>query len=307
MNRRARLHATVFAMGLVAACGSSAPRAWTTPPTARATAGAPEEGLKGVDLSALDAAQRQLVVDWAQTAFPYCGRPTTVASSLQQGARCRHAPRMAQLAARLAAAGLDRQRLAAAITDYYAAFDAGKRAKLDLAAFGPPLGEPSAPVALVEFSDFTCPACQLVRPGLEKFVADRPGRVRLYFKPYAIETHANSLEAAQAAEWARDQGAFWKMHDTLFDNPFAYDPESLVSYATGLGLDGAGLEAALKSGKYVPRVRASMAEAKRAGLSGTPTLFLNGRMHRLSLSDADLEFTVEDEEEWARNGGWSRD
>jgi protein-disulfide isomerase len=216
---------------------------------------------------------------------------------------------MAHLAARfVAAGGLDREKLSRVVTDYYASFDARKRARLDVSAFGPPLGDAAAPVLLVEFSDFTCPFCQQLRPALEKFVADRPGRLRLHFKPYAIESHANSLEAAQAAEWARDQGAFWKMHDTLFENPFAVDPESLVEYATQLGLDGAALDAALKSQRYVPRVRGSMAEAKAAGITGTPTLFFNGRRHiGPSFSDEDLEFVLQDEEEWLRNGGWIRD
>jgi len=94
--------------------------------------------------------------------------------------------------------------------------------------------------------------------------------------------HVDGIDAAaalQAVEWARERGAFWKMHDTLFENPYAADPESLVELATQLGLDGAGLAAALKSEKYVPRVRGSMAEAKAAGITGTPTLFFNGRRH----------------------------
>lgn len=308
MNGTARTSAALLVLGLIAACGSSAPRAWTPPRPAPVSAGSPEEVLKGVDLSELDPAQRKRVADWAQGTFSYCGAPITVAAALQHGASCRHAPRMARLAVRLASTGLEPGPLARTVTDYYASFDARKRAKIDVAAFGPPLGEAAAPVALVEYSDFTCPFCQQLRPELEKFVADRPGRVRLHFKPYAIESHVNSLEAAQAAEWARDRGAFWKMHDTLFENPYAADPDSLVELATQLGLDGADLAAALKSERYVPRVRGSMAEAKAAGITGTPTLFFNGRRHLgPSFSEGDLAFALEDEEEWVRNGGWIRD
>lgn len=299
--------AVALLLALAAACGGTAPRAWSAPKAA-ASAATPEETLPGVDLSALAPEQRRLVADWASEAFVYCGAPRTVAATLQAGGTCRHAPRMARLAVRLVSAGLDREKLARALTDYYAGFDARKRARLELSGFGPPLGDPGAPVAIVEFSDFTCPACQMLRPALEQFVKDRPGRVRLHFKPYPIETHLNALEAAQTVEWAREKGAFWAMHDTLFDNPYAFDNDALVSYARQLGLDGADLEAALKSGRLVPKIRASMAEAKAAGLTGTPTLFFNGRMHRVtSFSDADLEFTLEDEEEWTRSGGWSRD
>lgn len=302
------LLAALLLAGPLAACESGPPRAWTPPRSTQLAAGAPEEVLPGVDLSSLTPPQRQVVADWAQATFSYCGAPRTVAASLQAGTSCRHAPRMAGLAVRLAASGLDREKLSRALTDYYASFRPEKRARLDVAAFGPPLGDASAPVALVEFSDFTCPFCQLLRPELEKFVADRPGRVRLHFKPFPIESHEHALESAQAAEWARDQGAFWKVHDALFQDPYSNDPDSLAATATALGLDGADLAAALKAERLLPRVRASMAEARAAGITGTPTLFFNGRMHRgPSFSEADLAFALEDEEEWVKHGGWARD
>jgi protein-disulfide isomerase len=309
MTGPARTAAALLATGLLAACAANPAPPFT--PQRRAPLGqaaTPEEVLPGVDLSGLEPAQRQAVAEWSQAAFSYCGAPRTVSTSLRQGSGCAHAPRMAQLAVRLAGMGLEKEKLSRAVTDYYASFDERKRARLDVDHFGPPLGDPRAPVAVVEFSDFTCPFCQRFRPTLEKFVADRPGRVRLHFKPYAIESHANSLEAASAAEWARDRGAFWKMHDTLFDNPFVADPESLVGFARELGLDAGDLAAALKSERLAPRVRASMAEAKAAGIAGTPTLFVNGRMLRAGeFTEPALEFTLQDEEEWQRNGGWKRD
>ncbi|HSM91620.1 MAG TPA: thioredoxin domain-containing protein [Anaeromyxobacteraceae bacterium] len=308
MTVSSRLAAAALATGLAAACASGATHAPPASRTAPPAAASPEEALPGVDLSELGPAQREAVSRWAQASFSYCGAPRTVSAALRQGSSCKHAPRMARLAVRLAAAGVAPAALARAVTDYYAAFDAPKRAKLELAGFGPPLGEERAPVTMVEFSDFTCPACQHFRPTLEKFVADRPGRVRLYFKPYAIPTHVNSMEAAEAAEWARERGAFWKMHDTLFENAFVNDPESLAGFARGLGLDGDDLAAALAGERYVAKVEGSMAEARAAGLAGTPTLFLDGRMIRLpDLSEPWLQFTLEDEEEWVAHGGWIRD
>jgi protein-disulfide isomerase len=308
MIANTRTAAALLTLGLLSACAVSAPAAPAARRASLPPAATPAEALPGVDLGELTPEQRQLVADWSQDTFAYCGAPRTVSAALRDGSPCRHAPRMAGLAVRLAASGLNREQLASAITDYYASFDARKRSKIDVASFGPPLGDAAAPVAIAEFSDFTCPFCQRIRPALEKFVADRPGRVRLHFKPFAIESHANSMEAAQAAEWARERGTFWKMHDTLFDNPFAADPESLVLFARELGLDGDDLAAALKAERYVPRVRASMAEARAAGIRGTPTLFFNGRMLRVGdFSDGFLEFTLRDEEEWTRNGGWIRD
>lgn len=309
MTVSARSAAALLATGLLASCASSA----ATPPAASTRiplpkAGSPEEALPGIDLSALAPEQRKAVADWAEGTFTYCGAPHTVSAALRRGSGCLHAPRMARLAVQLAGAGVPAATLPRVVTDYYASFDARKRARLQLAGFDPPLGDPKAPVAIVEFSDFTCSACQRFRPTLEKFVADRPGRVRLHFKPFAIVTHMNSLEAAQAGEWARDRGAFWKMHDTLFDNPFVADPESLVGFARALGLDGDDLAAALAAERYAAKVQGSMQEALAAGLSGTPTLFFNGRMLRLpGFSEGTLAFTLEDEEEWVRHGGWIRD
>jgi protein-disulfide isomerase len=212
---------------------------------------------------------------------------------------------MARLGVYLAASDVAPRELAKLVTDYYAAFDAPKRAKLDVAAFGPPLGEPGAKISLVEFSDFTCPFCQLFRPVLEKWVSDRPGRVKLFYMPFPIESHPNALQAAQAAEWAREQGVFWPMHDLLFASPNA-PPSELAGMARELGKDGADLEAALASGRLVPKVRASQAAGRAAGLRATPTVYLEGR-RMPDTSDFMLEFALQDEEEWQQTGGWGRD
>jgi protein-disulfide isomerase len=143
---------------------------------------------------------------------------------------------------------------------------------------------------------------------LERFAAERAGRVRLYFKPFPIESHPGALELAQAAEWAREKGIFWRMHDALFEDPHAVTASALSEHARSLGADGDDLEAALASGRLLPKVRGSQAEARAAGLRGTPTLFFEGR--RLAVPDFSewmLEFTLQDEEEWQANRGWARD
>jgi protein-disulfide isomerase len=213
---------------------------------------------------------------------------------------------MLTLATRLVRAGAKKDEVARLVASYYASFD--KRAKQDTAKFGPPLGSPEAPVTMVEYSDFTCPYCQLVRPALEAFVEARKGRVKLVFKPFPIESHPGALEVAQAAEWARDQNLFWPMHDALFASPGTHTPEELALIARDVGGDSKSLLAALGDGRYVPKIRASQAEARAAGIKGTPTLFMNGRMLVLmDYSDEGLELALQDEEEWARSGGWQKD
>jgi protein-disulfide isomerase len=263
--------------------------------------------LRGVDVSGLSDAQRATLAAFARDAFCYCGCPHTLAQCLREHPTCRHAPRMARLAVRLLRAGASKDELAKTVAGYYASFD--RRKKLDVARFGPPLGDPAAPVTAVEFSDFTCPFCQRVRPMLEAFVRERASRVKLFYKPFPIESHPGALEAAQAAEWARAHDRFWPMHDALFESPHAAaSPDELADLVREVGGDPADLRAALDEKRHLKAVRESQAEARAAGIRGTPTLFLNGRMLILSdFSDEGLEETLADEEEWLRHRGWERD
>jgi protein-disulfide isomerase len=264
--------------------------------------------LPGIEVDALTAPQRDALAKVAGDAFCYCGCPHTLAQCLTTHKECRHAPRMARLAARLAGTGLQPPEILRQLAAYYGSFEKGRRARIDVSAFGPPLGSEKAPVALVEFSDFTCPYCQLLKPMLEEFVKAHRDQVRLYYKPFPIASHPRSMEAALAGEWARDAGLFWKMYDALFANPHELSDEDLADRAREIGGDPTALRAALASSQLRARVSASQAEGRAAGMQGTPTLYFNGRRHLLSdLTPAGLERTLEDEEEWTRNGGWARD
>ncbi len=312
---RSHLLPAVLLLLLAGGCASRTTSSPAPVPTPDQVAGpeptTPEGLLPGIPLDGLTAEQRQAVAEIAQEEFCYCGCPHTVSQCLRQHGGCHHAKRMARLAARLVMGGLPKAEVRNTLARYYASFDRPRRAKLDVTGFGPPLGDAGAAgaaVTLVEFSDFTCPYCQLMRPVLERFVADRPGRVRLYYKPFPIESHPNAVEAAQAGEWARDQGIFWAFHDLMFERPHALSPDDLVSYAREAGKDGADLAAALESGRYRYKVEGSQAEARAAGLRGTPTLFFDGRIHLVpDYSEWMLEFTLQDEEEWQVKQGWSRD
>ena len=278
----------------------------TTPAGAQALD--PAELLPGVDLGELTPAQRQVAAQVARDEFCYCGCPHTLAQCLRTHQQCKHAPRMAKLVARLAATGMQPGEILRQLSAYYDSFEKGRRARLDLAGWGPPKGQEKAPVAIVEFSDFTCPYCQLLKPQLDEFVTARPARVRLYYKPFPIQSHARSMEAALAGEWARESGLFWKMYDALFAHPHELSDDDLADRASEIGGDPTNLRAALQSSKLKQRVAASQAEARAGGLQGTPTLFFNGRRYVLTdLSPSGLEFTLEDEEEWVANGGWARD
>jgi protein-disulfide isomerase len=258
---------------------------------------------ESVGATALTPQQKDVLARVLADEFCYCGCPHTLLGCLTEHTQCTHAPRMAALAARLAGMGLSANEVLKTLTEYYASFDKSKRSRFEVNALGVPIGDPKAPVVIYEYADFECPFCQQLRPKLEAFVKRHPGRVKLVFRPFPIPGHPNAETAAEAAEWARDQGIFWPFHDAMFDNPKKLDVESLVLLADKLGKDGESLRQALADRKYRDRVQSGLVEGRRAGVAGTPTIFWNGRRHVIpDYSDTVLEFALEDEEEWLRRG-----
>jgi protein-disulfide isomerase len=290
---------------LLGACRTAAPAAASPAPAAQVAAidgAAPTLPVEG-----LTPEQRQVLETFAASEFCHCGCPHAVGSCLASHRSCRHAPRMLRLAAALARDGADLATVRRMVSGYYGSFETKRRVKLDVEGYGPALGNPDAPITLVEFSDFACPYCQLLRPRLERFVEANASRVRLFFKPYPLERiHPGALEAAQAAEWARQQDLFWPMHDALFSTP-AFSLDDLADRARELGGDPGDLRDAITSGRHLDRVRAAQLEAFGAGVRGTPTLFFDGRLLTLAAIEEILEMTLADEEEWRANGGWARD
>ncbi len=274
---------------------------------AKAAPDDPEAALARLPLMGLDPAQRQLLAKYAQEDYCYCGCPHTVSSCLLHHPGCKHSARMMHLAAALATRpGATVESIRSFVDGYYSAFD--HRATLDVAGYGPPLGEASAPVSLVEYSDYTCPFCQAFRPVLEAFVTAHAGRVKLYFKPFPIESHPGALDAALAGEWARQKGEFWRMHDELFSSS-QHDLDTMAGLADALGLDPSELREDVTSRRLEARIRATQDEGRAVGVRGTPTLFMNGRLLDLPENNpAWLEFALQDEEEWLQHkGGWERD
>jgi protein-disulfide isomerase len=139
-------------------------------------------------------------------------------------------------------------------------------------------GKKDAKVTLIEFSDFQCPFCgRHVRDTVPQLDSEyiKTGKVKYVFKDFPLESiHQNAFKAAEAAECAGDQGKYWEMHDKLFANQTALTPDDLVKYAGELNLDKAKFEKCLSSGTYASKVRDSISEGQKAGVTGTPAFFL---------------------------------
>lgn len=152
-------------------------------------------------------------------------------------------------------------------------------------------GNPDASVTLTEYSDFQCPACGQYYPHLKEIVAVYGDNLRFEYKHFPLITiHKNAVPAAKAAEAAGQQGKFWEMHDKLFENQTAWSNSAnpqvyFVQFAEELGLDTALFKKHLGSSIIADTVNQGFEEARALGLSGTPTLFLNGEKMTVSSFD----------------------
>jgi protein-disulfide isomerase len=139
-------------------------------------------------------------------------------------------------------------------------------------------GSPTAPVTIIEFTDFECPSCARVQPILEEVAREYGDRVRLVVRDFPLDQHKNALKAAEAAEAAREQGKYWEYTALLFQNQKALGVDKLKEYATRIGLDRQRFDEALDSGKFSDRVQSDLVEGSRLGVNSTPTVFVNGRL-----------------------------
>ena len=140
-------------------------------------------------------------------------------------------------------------------------------------------GSHDAALTMVEYGDFECPFCGQAEPVVRELLADF-GDVRYVWRHLPLhDVHPNAQLAAEAAEAAAVQGAFWEMHDLLLANQDALGPHELVRHAETLGLDTERFHADLRRHKGADRVAEDLDSADLSGVSGTPTFFINGRRH----------------------------
>jgi predicted DsbA family dithiol-disulfide isomerase len=141
----------------------------------------------------------------------------------------------------------------------------------------PVRGTPQAPVTIVEFSDFQCPYCVRARPTVNRVLEHYGDRVRIAFRHFPLDFHAQAQKAGEAAACAAEQGKFWEMHDLLWENTSKLQVADLKDHAATLGLDAPAFGACLDSGRHSGLVESDMESGKGYGVSGTPAFFVNGR------------------------------
>lgn len=146
-----------------------------------------------------------------------------------------------------------------------------------IAGDAPGFGKADAKVTVVVYSDFECPFC-VKAMATEKALKEKFGdKIRLVFRQFPLSFHPNAKLAAEASLAAHAQGKFWEFHEKLFENQRALERDSLVKYAKEIGLDVARFEKELDDSKHEAQVEADMKLAEEVGVSGTPTMLVNGR------------------------------
>jgi protein-disulfide isomerase len=141
-------------------------------------------------------------------------------------------------------------------------------------------GSATAPITLVEYGDFQCPYCKAAYPIVKQVQEQLDARLRFVFRNFPLtRIHQHAEHAAEAAEAAAAQGAFWQMHDRLFERQFALEDDNLLEYARELGLDADRVAGELAAGTHRAHVRDDFMNGVKSGVNGTPTFFINGVRH----------------------------
>ena len=144
----------------------------------------------------------------------------------------------------------------------------------------PVRGNADAPVTIVLFCDFQSPHCRSMQPVLQRLLAAYPTQVRLVARDFPLPLHRDAQLAAEAAECARRQNAYWPYHDALLQAPGDLGRAALAAHAQRTGIDVARLTACLDAREAQAEVEADAAYARGLGLSVVPTTFVDGRYLR---------------------------
>jgi len=169
-----------------------------------------------------------------------------------------------------------------------AMFESNPKQTIPLDANDASLGLSDAPVQLVVFSDFQCPACASFSHRLTSLIKTFEGKLQVFFKHYPLGTtcnpsmetdiHPHACEAAEAAEAANRQKKFWIFHDALFASDLNSSPNMVSLIAAEIELDLHQFEADRKSRMIIEKVKSDIELGNRLGVNATPTIFINSRL-----------------------------
>ncbi|NUP09266.1 MAG: thioredoxin domain-containing protein [Polyangiaceae bacterium] len=254
----------------------------------------PVRALPGVDTSDLPEERKQAFWDVANRLYAPCtDQAVTLAKCVEDKRACDACLPAANLLAAQVRRGSSKAQAASAVN---ARFSPDAVRSVDPAG-SPAKGPDNAPVTIVVFSDFQCPACKATLPVLDEALQNHPGDVRLVHKFYPLEKHTRAKPAAYAAAAAMKQGKYWEMERVLFANQEALSDQDLFGYAEKIGLDMVKFKEDYASNAVHEMVDRDVAAGEKAGVSHTPFILLNGRLFDTTYFkyDRDLDSWIETE------------
>jgi protein-disulfide isomerase len=151
----------------------------------------------------------------------------------------------------------------------------------DVSAEGAPTrGPEDAAVTIVVFSDFGCSACAQVWPTLDEVLELYPDQVRVAYRAFLLggDPSSVSVQAANAAFCAGEQGLFWEMHEVLFEHRAELGEADYLAYGEEIGVEVGSFGACLEEVRYADQIESDRAAGMEAGVQALPTVFVNGRM-----------------------------
>lgn len=262
---------------------------------------ATSNSLPGVDLNGLTIVQKAKVLKLLRESGCSCGCNMKLAECRMKDPGCSYSKGMAATIVEAVKQGKsDTQALAMAKASKWGQGPPDHSATLEppvsIAVAGAPVrGPANAPVTLVEFSDFQCPFCIAATPQLEAVLKAYPTQVKLIFKEFPLDTHAQAALAAAAALAAQKQGKFWEMYDALFAQKGYLSRKGILGLATGLHLDVNRFQSDLDSAEIKRAVDKDITDGERINVDSTPTLFIDGQRFNGPVTLATLKPIVNEE------------
>jgi protein-disulfide isomerase len=236
----------------------------------------------GAKPSALSSADRARAARLMRQITVYYGCSDTVARCLVSDPQCQTARRIAGLIVRMVKKGRSDARITDEVKKRGLSAHPFKRHKFNLK-HRPRFGAPAAKakVTIVEFADFECPFCRVISPQIKRAVKELQGRgVSLVYKHFPVSSHPQAVRAGRAAYAAHKQGRFWDYHDLLYKMAPRLEKAQLEAYAKTLGLKMTQFRKVRDGRRSRLVLAADKREGLRAGVKGTPTFFINGKLYQ---------------------------
>jgi protein-disulfide isomerase len=152
------------------------------------------------------------------------------------------------------------------------------RVAVSVPADAPSIGPATAPITIVEFTDYQCPYCHRAQGTVDELIAKYGDKIRFVHQDFPLESHPRAFFASRASRCANDQGKYWEYHRGLLKEPSDFSDADLVRRAQQMGLDAGGFKTCVESSKHDTAIRAAHKLGQDLGVSGTPSFFVNGRV-----------------------------